>query len=221
MNKTNLRGILIPVFLLYAVFIGCSKVETQPAEVKSDNFRGSQHLSSIKMLAKEEDKKIAYSSLTPEERYALWQAKLEIASNSTTYSSVQVEKILEIKNALHLDYFKSEDKKKIFQLSKLPEWIKSVSGIFSSDQIYNLIFTLNDIDRDSSNRVELVADCKCAVNSSWTCYNLQEGAGPSGEPVYKYQDCTKTGKCTELTNGCGAFWDDECDGDTCTPYPSS
>lgn len=184
-------------------------------------INSSTFLSKISIVADFEEKRLLYSTQTDEQRYYIWYTYLESKLNSLEYTDIQKAAILTLKNKLNINLFKDTDERIIFQEIWLPQWIKFAKNLFSDIQIYNLAFNIQitqDVSpnfQTNTNKLEIeVQDCTCKQGSSYTCPRLVGGI----IPFIQYGDCSFVNKCNNLIRGCGAFFDDECDGSKCS-YP--
>lgn len=202
---------------LFLILFSCSKDETIFEVAEKKGYATLQQLSLVKDL---EARKIAYSILTSEERFDFWQTRLFLAGEKVKMNSDKFRKVSELNDALTLEYFSDPDQKAIFKTVFLPQWAESCKGILSTEELYDLFVNI-EFERsiaNSENKAKfsnvVVPFCHCAVGSSWTCFGFIPGTHP---PVPNFGDCHKTSQfCIEASTGCGAFNDDECDGQICT-----
>ena len=206
--------LFIMAFIL--LVLSCRK-NTDIKENVSLTSNGEKLLASINVLAQHEVKKVAYSSLSDKDRFELWQAKLENEASKEIYSSEQKSIISELKNHLTVAIFKNSDEKQVFNLTWLPNWVNRSKRVFNDLQIHNIAFTIGDIEASDINTKSLTSSgsegdsgCICALNSNFTCPSFTIGWPPSAT----YGPCTLQGSCIS-SRGCGALWDQECDGNHC------
>lgn len=230
MKISHLRKVRPYLLLTSVCLIGfitsCNKINIKPDlpnEPTALQLKTYKNLTSIRAV---EDRKLAYGALNSEERYAFWSHKLNLASESDQFTGLQKSKIKEIISALSVDFFNGGDAKEIFKNYFLKNWIASASNLFKEQQIFELLFTINPVGSVfSKNKLsgsisintEAPKDCHCAVGAFWTCFSGHEL--PDGEWVPTHGECTKSGACVTDTSGCGALYDDDCDGNKCSNEP--
>jgi len=214
---------LIAGLFLVTTLSSCSKEEAKITDnfSVSNSKSGFYLIQSLNKISDAEVKKTAYSTLDNQSKYNYWHSRLAIELSKAEYNSKQLIKIGELASSLTIEYFSNADKKAIFKAHFLSKWLNEAKDVFSNEQIYLLIFTLdNSALTSSANRDGGSEDdeanptaCICALNSSWTCPQVL-----SNPVVIRWGECQKLGKgCTEATTGCGAFADDACDGNVCFP----
>jgi len=220
--KLVLKIFLIVISTIFG--LSCKKLNS---EVLSQDLSNDAILllSNLNKIQKVDEAKLAYSLLSSEQRYAVWALKLANSLDDASYSSAQKTKIKEIKDYITVDVFKEGDMREVFYTHWFPNWVKRSEGILTSFQVENLVFSLRGIDltsistlSKSKTKKSQISDtpspkgCICALNSNFTCPSYTV----SWPPSVSYGKCEKSsGGCVATTTGCGALWDQECDGDTC------
>jgi hypothetical protein len=200
--------IIYTLIFLSIFIISCSKNESI---TEDDNFlQGMQIYKRLSMSSNLEETRLAYSSLSSSERQKMWQAKLTSKLISNSFSAEQKRKILDIKNHLTLDVFNKGDAREIFYTNWFPSWATSATKTFSNIEIYNLIFSINDIS-PVTNLQESPKGCICALHSTFTCPKWSV----TWPLVLNFGTCKLKGTCVAKDSGCGALMDQECDGDFC------
>ncbi|WP_285008994.1 bacteriocin fulvocin C-related protein [Pedobacter faecalis] len=193
------------------VLLGCAKDESNLSGFEPTK-QSVATLQKIQRLQGFEEARIAYASLSQNERHSLWMTKLQLAIESNKYNSNQVKLIKDIMKSLKIDFFRKGEYKEVFKTAILPDWIERSKSIFTKDEIYNLLFTLENSNGAnfsiSSSGDEQLPACHCARGSNWTCY-LGGGNFANCWVLVAYD-------CVTQSTGCGAFMDDECDGNFCT-----
>lgn len=205
--------------------ISCSKEKLNEKPKQDQGLKVYTSLSNIKDT---EARKVAYSSLTGQERFLFWQTRFSKSIESGWYNNAQIEKIKELAAALTLEYFTNSDKKAIFKAMFLPNWVTSCKNIIPNDKLYDIFLNINFETPVSSSKTEETYGskgnqkvllrpplfCNCAVGSNFTCWMWI----PSTYPGYPgtFGSCTAPVECVQASSGCGAFNDDECDGAKCS-----
>ncbi|WP_379091918.1 bacteriocin fulvocin C-related protein [Pedobacter sp. UC225_65] len=217
--KKNIKTVCL--LALGLLIMSCSK-DKQATHNDVIMSYGKQLLKKITSINDEEAKKLAYSALSNNERYNLWAAKLAIKLLSNDLSSIQKEKLSELKNYLKPEIFQKGDAREIFHAVWFPNWAKNAENIFNPEDIYNLVLSINSDDitfaqTNNNKDVKVLAlpphACICALNSNYTCGYWSI----SWPPGYIFGTCKKSaqGCLTNPETGCGALYDNECDGDKC------
>ncbi|WP_410220737.1 bacteriocin fulvocin C-related protein [Pedobacter sp.] len=211
----------LTIAVLSLLFSACQK--NDQISTTDTLANGKQLLSRLTAIQDIQNTRLAYSTLTAQERHDVWIARFDEKIKSGEWSSQQIEKIKEFADHLALNVFVKGDKREIFFTSFFPTWMKSASKVFNDVEIYNLVFALKDIQptNTTSNGQEtnLVApgdggggSCFCALHSGFTCPHWSL----SPYPNLSWGTCLKSGACTQPAgNGCGALLDQECDGNSC------
>lgn len=202
------------LFSVFAFLFSCSNKDAV-APLESVNS-GMLLLAKVSGVENTETKYLVYSSLTPDEKYSLWTAKLGDRIRSSELSTIQANKLLEIKNYLSPEIFKEGMKREIFYTHWFPEWVTGAEKVLSREEIYLSIFSINGKSKARGNGLQQelppsTMACICALNATYTCPKWTLGL----EPVLTFGKCfLSAADCVEKS-GCGALWDNECDGDIC------
>lgn len=220
MKKWIFKRILLAVIALCSL-ISCQK---ETGMLAKDTTDGQRLLSNLMALKQSEVQKVAYAALSDQERFDLWKAKLDNELTNENYNNKQKAKINELKNHLTVAIFQDGDAREVFHQLWLPEWVKSTKGILDGLQVYNIAFTIeayipvetvnnitNKADNLTSMGSETVSACICALHSGFTCPMY---SSDGGWPGVRWGACKLRGTCVE-SRGCGALWDQECDGNQC------
>jgi hypothetical protein len=204
----KLKDLSISLLAIVIFFSSCSKNESS-APVESPNSIGTKLLGAVMQYDNPEILKLAYSSLSDGDRFLLWKAKLSNASKDDSYSDIQKKLIQEINDKISIKNFMKSDEREVFNKVWLPAWITKNKSSFIGDELYNLLFTIQAVKSGELTISKSVSEvnCHCKLGSSWTCY---QGS------MY-WSTCTKLNDCRELDRGCGALFDDRCDGNFCNP----
>lgn len=215
MNKIKFTALAV---LFLTIFSSCSKKDDLTGNKYEIIQKGRMMISLLEPHKDFETRQLSYSLLSPEQRYSLWYAKLSDNAAQNIYTNEQSSKIIELRDYISEQTFTKGDKREIFYSVWFPNFVKQTESIFSSTQFYSLFMTLDqNLKIDDSNPTVNVEEpplvCKCALNSNFTCPSYSFSL-PIGVSV-SYGKCEKIGACTATSSGCGALWDNECDGDTC------
>ena len=209
-------------FVLSTVLFSCSRdsglLGTELPIIENGDT-GYSILARFDKLNGRENRRLAYTQLSENERFQLWTARLEYAMQNGSYNNAQLVVIKKLKDRLNVNIFKESDEREIFKTIWFPSWIKESSKVLSDYQIYNLAISLdqpilgNNVDAIA--RTALLSengsesDCFCALHSRWTCPSF------SIPPSVSFGTCLKVGDCEAKIDGCGALYDDDCDGNSC------
>jgi len=206
-------------FGFFALFLlSCAKEKTA-VNFSQDQLllKGNELFSKIEKIEGVENRKLAYSNLSNAERYSVWNGKLEKLLNSNKFTKEQKIRISALKDKLSIGLFNPGDDREVFKSIWLPEWIRNSKPYFNEIQIYNIAFTLDDeIIPSINNELQTSGSesgdnmCFCAVYSNFTCLYSYFG-NPAFGTCHKLAT-----SCITKVRGCGALWDDDCDGNFCT-----
>lgn len=207
--------IVFSIIVVAHVFSSCNKENTKNTFDLNKTYQTKDLLYKITQFSVIEDKRLIYSLLEDSERYKLWLAYLERESSTTSYTLEQRKAIQQLKNRLTLGIFQNNsDDRTIFQTIWLPEWIKNFSPIFTDYEIYNIAFNLNnskDKTTTETQKIAVESSCFCALHSRFTCPSFSFPISISNGTCL----LTMENACKETTKGCGALFDQECDGNSC------
>lgn len=198
--------------LLIGLIAACNKESSDEINITDPGLKLYKSFLAIDDM---ETRQAAYGTLSSQEKFEFWQAKFSKDISSGQFSDEQINRIKDFAHSVKPEFFTKGDKKEIFKSITLPNWIKDNATIFTADEVFDLFFNINintagNFSKKAISRNSVAAkDCHCAVGSRYTCYI---GGGQFGT-------CTRVLGCTKLSTGCGALWDDECDGDFCTQMP--
>lgn len=218
MRKSHL--LIIPLIISVLMIFSCSKdSSSEKISSNASELKNRELFSKITRLANIENKKLAYSELSASERYSVWMSKFNYLLEGNDYTSEQKKCIVILKDKLSVELFHSGDAREIFKSVWLPQWIKNSKVCLTDIQIYNIAFTLDtptNPNESVNSRITTSLQsfgsegefCHCAVNSNYTClYSYL------GQP--RFGRCSLSGSCITAVRGCGALWDDDCDGNLC------
>ncbi len=212
------KAIHATLFTAYVLLLfSCSK---QAAKGDSTFFSESSKLriSKVESILARDNRKLAYSLLTPQEKYYIWMKHLENAGNDPSFTHEQKNVINEAKTFLSVSYFEGSKmlSDKSFDILKY-----RVSKLFTENfktRIFNDLTNKDEViniqKSVSPNMVGPVV-CECHKESDF-CGRYDFNSGPC---AYIYR-CEKLSTCPSNpgnNSGCGWFWNESCDG-KCKEY---
>lgn len=179
--------------------VSCS--DNNDIEEVSNNKRISQVLNEKNYATQ----KIMYSLLNEEEKFKIWNDKIDNILLKNNLTKEQSDLIYELKNNLSLNLFKDKeinDEREIFKTIFVKNFLKKTIGVFTEEFIVDNFYNV-------SSRIEYIADpgdpdngelpgCTCNRGSMWSCSGSFE--------------CKSTNKCSDTTSGCGFLTMFECNG---------
>lgn len=191
------------------LFFGLTILIFSSCSVENDSLNDSKttRIEEIKNEKNIAVQRVMYNLLSPDEKYYLWSQKIDNLTNDKSLNAEQINLLEEVKSKLNRNYFDdsySDDKKEIFKVVYLKEFLKKAKDIFDDNFIYNSFYTINSsrilfVDDDSP-----INSCACYKGTTfWSCGVLSP-----------YTCKTPPDPCSEKTKGCGLWLQDKCDG-TC------
>jgi hypothetical protein len=194
-----MKKIFLTLSISVLLFCSCSNNET------SDVQNSETKISAVLNEKNYESQKVMYQMLSAEDKFKIWQDKIDEAINNDDLNKNQIILLNEIKSKLLVIYFEDSksDEKEIFKNVYLKNYLEKCQKEFEYNYFYKTFFTLNgklpgdnfdDLDGDGNN-----PNCTCNQGSIWSC------AGVSS-------DCKSSNKCTSTTDGCGFLTMFECNG---------
>ncbi|WP_175634475.1 bacteriocin fulvocin C-related protein [Pedobacter ghigonis] len=210
----NIKSYLLISFLVLA--FGCKKshqADDQVATTRTGIQTALVH--DILAITNDDNRRLAFSQLSNIQRFDFWKAKLSMTLDKTNYTAAQLELLREMYGYIVPRIFEESDEKEIFHNSVVPMWVRKASKIFSSKEIYEILFSLDYEEQPVmalSTSGSETAGCICAVGSGYTC-GKWNGSYPPG---FTWGTCTKSSSndCAEYRD-CGALFDLMCNGDIC------
>jgi hypothetical protein len=146
--------------------------------------------------------KIMYSLLNEEEKFKIWNDKIENILQKNNLTKEQSDLIYELKNNISLNLFKDgerNDEREIFKTIFVKNFLKKTVNVFTEDFIVNNFYYLSENSaRTVFGNADDLADCTCNIGSMWSCSGSFE--------------CKETDKCADTTSGCGFLTFFECTG---------
>jgi len=218
-NAFSINKLSVLLHLLIGIFLfsSCSKNQTFDKEFQPDG--GKELLSKISAFQAAEDVRISFSTLNPSEKSDFWLEKLKSDKEHGGYTLEQIAIIDKLISYIEPAIFDREsDKRAIFKVSWFPQWINESKKELTEVQIYNIAFSIGNNQGTNTSMLETSSAgseappplCICAVGSHYTCY-YGTISGAIG-----FAPCKKTSaNCITKVTGCGALFDDDCDGNYC------
>jgi hypothetical protein len=146
-------------------------------------------------LKSENEQKLAYSLLNPEEKAIIWTKHLNSMKLLNSYNEEQINFINEIQKSFTAIYFSNKTKSKdSFNKKVISKGLK----IFSKKELYYLVASLSTYSKlPGQGGPPPISTCGCSTSSDW-CF--------SG-------NCNGTAYCLRDSDNCGTGWSYTCNGD--------
>lgn len=144
--------------------------------------------------------KIMYSLLNEEEKFKIWNDKIENIIQNNNLTKEQSDLLYELKNNISVNLFKDREKndeREIFKTIFVKNFLKKTINVFSEDFIVSNFYYIN-YDTAKLAPIGDLPDCTCNIGSMWSCSGSFE--------------CKETNKCADTTSGCGFLTFFECTG---------
>lgn len=172
-----------------------------------------------------DEKKSVYTSMNAEEKLGFWIKRVHEFSVRSNLDINQKKSLEIFKSIISKEVFSQGNTRDIFFLETFPTYIDKLTSLFSANQLYDLFFNINSNNammnietniRSTSNTENQDGKCICNVQSRFTCPypNIITGLISFGSCYYGHTGVT----CITTTKGCGALFDDTCNGAICLYY---
>lgn len=191
-------------------------------ESKRIHFSGMSLLTKLSQIKNQDDRKLSYSTLTGNQRYAVWKSKFAYAVGKEFYSDEQKMHIRTLYENLIPEHFEEGDEREIFFNGFMYKWLNEASELFESVEIYDLVFNLeldqpNNLERGSNKHgfastAGSETNCHCSIASAYTCGRWN---GEFLPPGLEWGICVAPNDCAASLKGCGPLLDLECTGSQC------
>lgn len=156
-----------------------------------ESINSDAKVNQILELESQNEQKLAYSFLKPQEKVTIWKKHLDIMISSNDYNKKQINFIKNLRKSLTINFFSDKSKAKdVFSKKIIAEGLKN----FSKKELYFLTTTLST---NSRLQPPPISTCGCSTSSDWCL---------SG-------NCNGTAYCLRDSNNCGTFWEYTCNGD--------
>jgi hypothetical protein len=155
-----------------------------------ETINSDAKVNQILELESQNEQKLAYSFLKPQEKVTIWKKHLDLMISSNDYNNEQINFINNLQKSLTINFFSEKSKAKdTFNKKTISEGLI----IFSKKELYFLINSLST----NSRLQPPISTCGCSTSSDWCL---------SG-------NCNGTAYCLRDSDNCGTFWDYTCNGD--------
>lgn len=171
-----------------------------------------------------ESQKLAFKTLTNDEKAIFWNIRLEYFINENKLDSNQKNVVNKVKEFITPEIFnKNSIQNDAFDAFYMDEILGLCEQTLTPNQFYNMVYQLNSFTPVTIDPTQQKV-CVCAVGSKYTCARIKpEGSVSGGNgPVtftlsasIEFGNCSST-KCVATDGGCGGFWSQDCTGSTCT-----
>lgn len=190
------KSIVIFGLLIGLTIISCSQNDLNRDSNLSVN---TSKINQVLNVHDYESQKLMYISLTSEEKFNLWNNKLDVLLQNDFLNMEQKNLLKDLKKELFVDFFDSSennDKAEIFKNIYIKDFLHKASKIFTADYIHNNFYTISN---NSQNKVYYgVSGCTCNIGATFTCtYHIE---------------CKSLKTCRESSSGCGFLMAFECNG---------
>lgn len=143
-----------------------------------------------------------YSLLNEEEKFKIWNDKIENIIQNNNLTKEQSDLLYELKKNISINLFKDREKndeREIFKTIFVKNFLKKTVNVFTEDFIINNFYYLSENSaRAIIGNADELPDCTCNIGSMWSCSGSFE--------------CKETNKCADTTSGCGFLTFFECTG---------
>ena len=157
-----------------------------------ESINSDAKVNQILKLESQNEQKLAYSFLNPQEKVTIWKKHLDLMLTSNDYNNKQINFINNLQKSLTINFFSDKSKAKdTFNKKIISEGLR----IFSKKELYFLITSLSTNSR--LQQPPPISTCGCSTSSDWCL---------SGH-------CNGTAYCLRDSDNCGTFWDYTCNGD--------
>lgn len=192
--------------------VSCSKQtqspDLQPEESSIKKIQAVQNLTDVSA------QRMAFNLFTPDEKVLFWKEHISDFVKSTILTKEQMELINEISAKITPRLYTDKKYASIFKVTDIDPWLIKASKHFKTEEIFQIGFNFGkDLIVISNKSNYKIKDCKCAVGSKFTCYQVTLSYP---YPSVKYGKCSDAKHDCVLTNGgCGFMGGSDCDGDHC------
>ena len=157
-----------------------------------ESINSDAKVNQILKLESQNEQKLAYSFLNPQEKVTIWKKHLDLMLTSNDYNNKQINFINNLQKSLTINFFSDKSKAKdTFNKKIISEGLR----IFSKKELYFLITSLSTNSR--LQQPPPISTCGCSTSSDWCL---------SG-------NCNGTAYCLRDSDNCGTYWDYTCNGD--------
>jgi hypothetical protein len=171
-------------------------------------------VAALQLAARDGARDQVYVQMSAQQKYDLWKEHFKYLKDSIRSEADKVASIENLESSLTVKLFEPEsDEQATFLAVTLPNWIEKVKGIFSDEELFEIIM---------ENRVASVATvetdfhapgCFCHVgNNGYKCKKIKLSFPPSLD----YGVCELGSACDYSRYGCGALWLESCNGSHCS-----
>lgn len=146
-----------------------------------------------------ESQKLMYNNLSSDEKYKLWNDKIEKIINKNNLNEEQKTLLQELKKNMFVGIFdetENNDKAEIFKNIYVKDFLKKASKIFNREFIRANFYYISKIS--SERRYSGESSCSCNIGATFTC-------------TYRIE-CRSLQTCRSSTSGCGFLGAFECNG---------
>src|SRR5699024_7846799 len=161
---------------------------------KSNNSDNQEMVKRIEILNNLQDKKAAYSLLSPRQKEIIWKNKLKSSINTLKLKGNRLSLIEDLLNRLDPTFFSDNDKKKTVLSYIKNAWFKKAKSEFTENEIFKIIYTINPITKTDNFR-------KTVQASSETCDCHIDDQGLIFQDCGAATDCLSS-SCTIKLDGC-------------------
>lgn len=190
----KIKSKLVAVFCAL-LFFSCSNDDATSLKVAS--------VLSIKDYA---EQKVEYSLLNANEKFTVWDNKMNSLLEDNSLNEVQKDLIKELKNNIKPKYFEksTNDEKEYFKNIYVKNYLKKIDEVFNRDQINSIFYSISIKQGNIQNALSETSryapriSCDCNKGSIFGC-----GSSDS---------CTISSCENPTSSGCGFLWGWECNG---------
>lgn len=195
------KHIFVAVFSFLVLFTSCQNGETQlmpkPSATNTSNAEKIEQFWELDLSTK----KLAYSSLSSDEKFTFWTNHLTTYLKSTELSEEQKSVVKESLDKLTPEVYQNETKRVQFKAFMDGQWGKKLLANFTKQQIQEIFLLVDFSKKSKAPTTYLISTCACNPSSLFI------------------DDCFR-GSCLYAPNGCiipieggytcGIMWLDQC-----------
>ncbi|GAB3921065.1 bacteriocin fulvocin C-related protein [Mucilaginibacter myungsuensis] len=199
--KKNLSLALSLILLLFAACKKNAPVASGELASTSGELKITSVIAELKNLPTAQLRRLAYSTLSPKEKYAAW--KDNAVQLSTSFTAEQKVVAAELTNFISPDLFVSFSPLKTMLF--IDQWLIKAKKVFTDAQIRSLAFDLYaKPDVVAVNEAELRVNTEDGGGTECNCSEASNFCGDK-------KKCDANSNCREPSSHCGAFWQYKCD----------
>jgi hypothetical protein len=172
-------------------------------------------VTALQLAARDGARDQVYVQMSSQEKYDLWKQHFKYLKDDLRSDPDKVVSIENLESCLTVKLFEPEsDERATFLAVTLPGWIEKVKGIFSDEELFEVIMENRAAPVVPVQTDIHTPDCFCHVgNNGYKCKKIKLSIPPSLDYGVCEQGSTV---CDYSRYGCGALWLESCNGSHCS-----